>query len=78
MKSKLKERTPENVNAEECHHFWVIEVADGPKSSGECKYCGAKKEFLNAFPDYNPLRKSRSPLDLPEMKKVTVDKGNES
>ncbi|OGO18641.1 MAG: hypothetical protein A2Z15_05520 [Chloroflexi bacterium RBG_16_50_11] len=76
----MKERTGEKVKVqvqvqlkpEQCHHYWVIEVANGPASQGECKHCGLKKEFLNAFPEYNPLRKSKSPLSLPELPEVEV------
>lgn len=32
-----------------CRHYWLIEEANGPTSSGVCKYCGGKKEFYNAF-----------------------------
>ncbi len=76
----MKERTGEKVKVqvqvqlkpEQCHHYWVIEVANGPSSQGKCKYCGLKKEFLNAFPEYNPLRKGKSPLSLPELPEVEV------
>ncbi|OGO29895.1 MAG: hypothetical protein A2Z29_05700 [Chloroflexi bacterium RBG_16_56_11] len=78
MKQKIKERIEEKPSTGECHHYWVIEVANGPTSFGECKHCGVKKEFLNAFPDFNPLRRSSNPLALPELPAVEVDKGSKS
>ena len=80
MRQKTKEKTQENTKKEEqrCHHFWVIDIANGPKSLGVCKYCGEKKEFLNAFPVFNPLRKNANPLALPRLQEVEVDKDSSS
>jgi hypothetical protein len=79
MRQKVKERVEEQSKPEEqCHHFWVIEVANGPSSVGTCKYCGEKKEFLNAFPVFNPLKKNANPLDLPKLKDVEMDKDSKS
>ncbi|MEX0783630.1 MAG: hypothetical protein WD557_13380 [Dehalococcoidia bacterium] len=35
------------------HHFhhWRIEEANGPRSVGTCKYCGAEKQFKNWLED---------------------------
>lgn len=35
------------------HHFhhWRIEEANGPRSTGVCKYCGAEKVFKNWLED---------------------------
>ena len=76
MRQRTKEKAPEKIKKEEqnCHHFWVIDVANGPKSLGTCKYCGEQKEFLNAFPVFNPLRKNANPLALPKLQEVEVDK----
>jgi len=74
MKQRCKERPEEKPPEEKCHHYWIIEVADGPKSRGQCKYCGATKEFMNSFPVFNPLRKSNNPLSLPVIPDVAVDK----
>jgi len=30
----------------------MIEPADGPKSWGICKLCGAEREFRNSIPEY--------------------------
>lgn len=34
-----------------CHHYWIIEVPEGPTSRGVCKFCGEEKEFDNLGPD---------------------------
>ena len=78
MKNKVKEKTEEKPSQDECNHYWVIEVADGPSSQGSCKYCGETKEFLNSFPDFNPLKRSSNPLKLPKIPDVEVDKGSKS
>ena len=81
MRQKVKERTeekPEKTEKTACHHFWDIEVANGPSSIGTCRYCGEKKEFFNAFPTFNPLKKNGSPLNLPRMPNVKIDKDNNS
>ena len=30
-----------------CQHHWVVEGPNGPTSWGECKRCGARREFVN-------------------------------
>lgn len=32
-------------------HHWQIEEAQGPSSLGQCRRCGAVKEFLNWLPE---------------------------
>jgi hypothetical protein len=83
MRKNVKERAPVKVQVkvqekEKCHHFWVIDVANGPSSLGKCKICGEKKEFMNAFPTFNPLRKNSNPLNLPKMPNVEMEKESES
>jgi hypothetical protein len=39
------------VDGSACHHYWLIEIAKGPKSRGRCKYCGVKREFINYLTD---------------------------
>lgn len=78
MKQRVKERDVEKPVADQCHHYWVIEVANGPKSRGQCKYCGTTRDFLNSFPDFNPLKKSGNPLTLPELPGVEVDEDSKS
>ena len=78
MTSKVKEKEKALAQTEKqaCRHFWVIEVANGPVSRGECKYCGAKKEFYNAFPEFNPLKKGANPFSLPKLRRVPVKEDN--
>jgi hypothetical protein len=46
MTTKIKERVKAaEPQKETCRHYWVIEVANGPASQGQCKFCGTKKEF---------------------------------
>jgi hypothetical protein len=78
MKERTKIRIEDKPEKEQCHHYWVIEVANGPKSLGTCKICGETKEFLNAFPDFNPMRRKDSPLNLPKLPEVAIDKDSES
>jgi hypothetical protein len=75
---KVKERVEEKPEVETCHHFWMIEVANGPKSRGECKFCGEVKEFYNAFPDFNPMKRGANPLTLPKLPDVEVDEDRQS
>jgi hypothetical protein len=77
-KVKIKEKASVQALKEPCRHFWVIEVANGPMSGGKCKFCGAKKEFYNAFPEFNPLRKGTNPFNLPRMDKVEVKEDSKS
>lgn len=77
MKNTVKERIEEKPK-EQCHHFWEIEVANGPTSIGTCKYCGEQKEFLNAFPTFNPLRRSSNPMNLPVMPDVEIEEESKS
>jgi hypothetical protein len=83
MKQKIKERNekkvePEQLSENACQHFWDIEVANGPSSMGTCRFCGETKEFLNSLPNFNPLKRRNSPLDLPKMPDVEVDKDSKS
>jgi hypothetical protein len=82
MKKSVKEqeivKEDPQIEGQKCHHFWVIDVANGPSSLGKCKICGEKKEFLNAFPTFNPLRKNTNPLALPRIPKVEMEKDSES
>ncbi len=91
MKQRVRVKTEEKLAEEkqpveqpveqpekQCHHYWVIEVANGPKSMGTCKNCGEIKEFFNAFPDMNPMKRKSNPLELPRMTDVEIDKDSES
>ena len=78
IKTKIEDKPEDKPEEQACHHYWVIEVANGPKSLGKCKVCGEKREFFNAFPDFNPMRRRASPLDLPRLPEVEIDKESES
>jgi len=78
MKVKVADKPEIKPEEQACHHYWVIDVANGPKSLGRCKHCGEAKEFFNAFPDFNPMRRKGSPLDLPKLPEVEMDKESES
>jgi hypothetical protein len=78
MKEKIKTRVEDKPQERVCHHYWVIEVANGPTSLGRCKHCGETRDFFNAFPDFNPMRRKGSPLDLPKLPEVEIDKDSES
>jgi hypothetical protein len=75
---KVKERIQEKPEVGVCHHFWAIEVANGPMSRGTCKHCGEVKEFYNAFPDFNPMKRGTNPLTFPKLPNVEVDEESQS
>jgi len=75
---KVKEEIREYVAKDECSHYWMIEVANGPKSRGVCRYCGKSGEFFNSMPDLNAIKRGNNPLDLLEIKEVEVDKESKS
>jgi len=74
MRKQTKEKIVQKLENKECHHFWIIEEANGPSSFGTCKYCGERKEFLNAFPTFNPLKKNAAIFKLPKLAEVPVEK----
>ncbi len=78
MKQRVEERDEKKTVKDHCHHYWVIEVANGPKSRGRCKHCGATRDFFNSFPDFNPLRKNSNLLTLPKLPEVEVDEDSKS
>jgi hypothetical protein len=69
-----KEQIVQKSEKPACHHFWVIDEANGPSSFGTCKHCGEKKEFLNAFPTFNPLKKNATIFKLPRLAEIPVKK----
>jgi hypothetical protein len=78
MSGRVKEKVRTQTQKEPCRHYWIIEVANGPVSRGECKYCGARKDFYNAFPEYNPTKKGANPLKFPKLPAVEVDEESNS
>lgn len=73
MRSKVKERSQDSIAENQCHHYWVIEIASGPTSKGVCKYCGQSKDFLNTIPDLSTLKQHSPPPGLPEMPDAATD-----
>ena len=51
----------------DCRHYWVIEEADGPISSGVCKICGEKRKFHNSWMGSSYGGKDARVFDLPNM-----------
>jgi len=78
MRHKVKEKIRTYVAEDQCCHYWIIEVANGPKSRGVCKHCGESKDFLNSIPDFTAPKRRTSPLDLPEMPDVELDEDSDS
>jgi hypothetical protein len=76
MSGKVKEKARPRPQKKACRHYWVIEVANGPVSRGECKCCGAKKDFYNAFPEFNPLKKGGNPFSLPKLHHIAIKEDN--
>lgn len=66
------------VEEDQCHHYWIIEAANGPRSRGRCKYCGEIRDFHNSITDLNDPRRRNNPLNLPKISKVKLDKGSKS
>jgi hypothetical protein len=63
-RNNVKEKPAVKVD---CRHYWIIEEADGPVSSGVCKFCGERREFLNSWSEANYKGKDVRVLDLPDM-----------
>jgi hypothetical protein len=80
MKQRVKvtQKKEEKKEPAQCNHFWVIEVANGPSSIGTCRNCGETKEFFNAFPTFNTLKKGHNPFNLPRLAEVKIDKDSKS
>ena len=78
MSHKVKEKSRDYIAEDQCRHYWIIEIANGPKSRGVCKYCGESRNFLNSIPDFNVPKRRTHPLDLPEISEVELDEGSKS
>ena len=77
-KAKVEEETREQVAKDQCRHYWIIEMANGPKSQGVCRYCGETRDFLNSMPEFTVPKRKTNPLDLPEMPEVELDDDSKS
>ena len=65
MRHKVKDIGEEGLVAKgECHHYWLIENAEGPTSNGVCKFCGAEKEFSNSLQDFVMVKRPARVLEL--------------
>ena len=51
MATGHEEKTGGPAAKQVCHHYWLIERADGSVSNGICKLCGVRKEFRNYLRD---------------------------
>ena len=82
MRQKCEEKNEENhenIHEEnQCNHFWVIEIANGPRSRGECKFCGETRDFYNSIANINDPKRKTNPLKLPRISKVKLQKENQS
>jgi len=82
MRTKGKEiieENPEEIRDENaCNHFWVIEVANGPRSRGKCKVCGESQVFYNSITNLNDPKRKGNPLKLPKMSQVKLEKESKS
>jgi hypothetical protein len=48
---EMSTQTASVVSTNHHFHHWRIEEANGPRSVGICKYCGAEKQFKNWLED---------------------------
>ena len=46
-----------------CCHHWMIQTAEGPVSSGICRYCMESREFNNSIDDWDFAQRTPEPLD---------------
>ena len=67
MGSKISHPPPKEISNQMCIHYWRIEVPDGRKSMGVCKYCGEEKEFTNSLEDMLEERKAKRASDKIEI-----------
>lgn len=51
LPKREEEATKANRRMVQCEHFWIIETANGPVSSGVCRLCGSRREFHNYLSD---------------------------
>ena len=78
MRYKVKEKAREPVAKAQCSHYWIVEMANGPKSRGVCQYCGEGRDFLNVLPGFTVPKRSAHPLDLPGMPDVKLEENSKS
>ncbi|MFC1967443.1 hypothetical protein ACFLV2_02265 [Chloroflexota bacterium] len=70
----VKDKEKQEEALTDCHHYWIIEGANGQTSLGVCKNCGTEKLFSNSIIQVsNVLKRNPNPLELPEMPDVDFD-----
>jgi hypothetical protein len=55
-----------------CHHYWLIDRANGPLSRAVCKYCHEERQFSNLPPEYNPENGGTATGPRRENKKIAA------
>ncbi len=75
-RTREEPRTP--VTERECIHYWVIESAGGPTSSGVCRFCGAQREFHNSWPGFSYTERKPDFSGLSEMESEPDDEAEDS
>ena len=79
MRNKVEDITEDgSVVEDECHHYWLIDSAEGPTSNGVCKFCGAEKEFSNSFQDFVVLKRPARVLELAGTKDSEPEEAKDS
>jgi hypothetical protein len=54
-----------------CHHYWLIDRANGPSSHAVCKYCHEERSFSNLPPQYSPENAGAEPSRRRDIKKLS-------
>ena len=80
MRSKVKDTATsvETAVQDTCHHYWILEKANGPISRGVCKFCGAEKEFENRPLDTWVDGDISMYFDLPGLPDIELDSEDEN
>lgn len=68
----------EPITKDSCRHYWIIESARGPTSRGVCKFCGAEKEFHNAWPYFPVGKPSEKLLEVTEVGEPIKEEAEEA
>ena len=79
MRSKVKATatSAETAVQDRCHHYWILEKANGPTSRGVCKFCGTEKEFDNRPSDTWVEGDISMYFDLPRYPNIELDSEDE-
>jgi len=77
MRSKVKVTSADTAVQDRCHHYWILEKANGPTSRGICKFCGAEKEFDNRSSDIWIEGDISMYFDLPRLPSVESESEEE-